>query len=240
MKIERRIPPPKKTPPASPCLPYPCPAHPSSAEPDRDDEAIRHPHAAVFPHQETLKSIRVKPARTLHDAARSLYHCGVDARSALPSIRSVAMHATPPHQPIRSDAAAEPVGAYPHARRVGNLLFLSGVGPRTRGSKDIPGVVLHPDGSMKTYEIEPQVRACLQNVRLVLEEAGSSWDHIVDVTSFLTDMQRDFPGYNRLWAEYFPPGPNQPTRTTVQVGALPTAGNAPIAFEVKVIAAFPG
>jgi 2-aminomuconate deaminase len=137
---------------------------------------------------------------------------------------------------IDSSRAPEPVGAYPHARRVGNLLFLSGQGPRRRGDRNIPGVVLAPDGKVETYDIEAQVRACFENIRVVLEEAGSSWDKIVDVQVFLTDMARDFAIYNRVYAEYFPPGPSQPTRTTVEVGALPTAGNAPINFEVKVIA----
>jgi 2-aminomuconate deaminase len=136
-----------------------------------------------------------------------------------------------------SNRAPEPVGAYPHARRVGNLLFLSGIGPRKRGSKDIPGVQLDATGGVATYDIEAQVRSCFANVRAVLEESGSSWEHIIDVTVFLTDMKRDFPAFNRLWAEHFPPGPSQPTRTTLQVGALPQAGNAPINFEVKVIAA---
>ncbi|HYE60675.1 MAG TPA: RidA family protein [Phycisphaerales bacterium] len=139
-------------------------------------------------------------------------------------------------QSINSTRAPEPVGAYPHARRVGNLLFLSGQGPRRRGDKNIPGVTLGPDGRVQTYDIEAQVRACFENIRAVLEEAGSSWDKIVDMHVFLTDMQRDFATYNRIYAEYFPPGPNQPTRTTVEVGALPTAGNAPINFECKVIA----
>jgi 2-aminomuconate deaminase len=137
---------------------------------------------------------------------------------------------------IESARAAEPVGPYPHARRVGNLLFLSGQGPRRRGIKDIPGVVLDAAGKVQTYDIEAQVRACFENIRIILEEAGSSWDRIVDVHVFLTDMQRDFATYNRVYAEYFPPGPSQPTRTTVEVGALPTAGNAPINFEAKVIA----
>ncbi len=136
----------------------------------------------------------------------------------------------------RSTRAAEPVGAYPHARRAGNLLFLSGVGPRRRGSRDIPGVKLDADGNMIDYDIEPQVRSCLDNVRTILEEAGSRWENIIDVLVFLTDMKRDFAAYNRLWAEYFPAGPHQPTRTTIEVGALPRAGNAPIAFEVKVVA----
>lgn len=139
-------------------------------------------------------------------------------------------------QTLHSTRAAEPVGAYPHARRIGNMLFLAGTGPRRRGSSEIPGVTLAPDGSMSDYDIEAQVRSCFENVRIVLEEAGSSWDNIVDVLVFLTDMQRDFATYNQLWAEYFPPGPNQPTRTTIQVAALPQAGSAPIAFEVKVVA----
>ncbi|MGD9690525.1 MAG: RidA family protein [Phycisphaerales bacterium] len=136
----------------------------------------------------------------------------------------------------RSERAAEPVGAYVHARRAGGLLFLSGVGPRRRGSRDIPGVVLSPDGTVASYDIEAQVRACFENVRMILEESGSAWSRIVDVQVFLTDMKRDFATYNRVYAEYFPPGPDQPCRTTVEIGALPTAGNAPINFEVKVIA----
>ena len=131
---------------------------------------------------------------------------------------------------VNSARAAEPVGPYPHARQVGNLLFLSGVGPRKRGSKDIPGVTLDAAGNVASYDIETQMRSCFENVRLVLEEAGSSWDKIVDVTSFLTNMKADFATYNRVYAEYFKT--NQPARTTVEVGALPT----PIAFEVKVIA----
>lgn len=137
---------------------------------------------------------------------------------------------------INSTRAPEPVGAYPHARRVGNLLFLSGQGPRRRGDKNIPGVTLGPDGKVVTYDIEAQVRACFENIKAVLEESGSSWDKIVDMHVFLTDMNRDFATYNRIYAEYFPPGPNQPTRTTVEVRALPTAGNAPINFEAKAIA----
>jgi len=137
---------------------------------------------------------------------------------------------------IHSKNAAEPVGAYAHARRVGPLLFLAGVGPRLKGSKDIPGVTLNLDGSIATYDIEAQVHACFANVKAVLDESGSSWDRIIDVMVFLTNMKRDFPSYNKLFAQYFPVGPNSPTRTTVEVGALPTAGNAPIAFEVKVIA----
>ena len=138
-----------------------------------------------------------------------------------------------------STKAPEPVGAYPNTRRVGNLLFLSGLGPRKRGSKDIPGVKLDAAGKVVDYDIEAQVRSCFENVRIVLEESGSRWENIVDVLVFLTDMKRDFAVYNRVYAEYFPPGPNgggQPTRTTIAITALPQAGNAPINFEVKVIA----
>lgn len=143
-------------------------------------------------------------------------------------------------EPLRSARAAEPVGAYPHARRVGNLLFLSGVGPRQRGSKHIPGVVTNPDGTIARYDIEAQVRSCFENVRLILEEAGSSWSRIVDVTAYLTDLPRDFAAYNRVYAEYFPPGPDQPCRTTLGISALPQAGLTPIAFEVKVVATLGG
>ena len=130
----------------------------------------------------------------------------------------------------RSEKAPEPVGPYPHARRVGNLLFLSGVGPRKRGSKEIPGVTLDAKGNVVSHDIEAQCRSVFENVRLILEDAGSSWDKLVDVTVFLTDMQRDFAAYNRVYAEYFKD--NQPCRTTVEVTALPT----PIAIELKCIA----
>jgi 2-aminomuconate deaminase len=131
---------------------------------------------------------------------------------------------------IDSKRAPEPIGAYPHARRVGNLLFLSGIGPRVRGSKEIPGVKLRGDGSVESYDIEAQCRSVFANVRAVLEEAGSSWDRLVDVTVFLTDMRRDFAAYNRLWAEHFKEA--QPCRTTLGISALPT----PIAIELKCIA----
>lgn len=133
-------------------------------------------------------------------------------------------------KPVHSSKAPEPVGLYPHARRVGNLLFLSGVGPRKRNSKDIPGVTLDAQGKIASYDIEAQCRSVFENVRLILEDAGSDWGKLVDVTVFLTDMQRDFAAYNRLYAEYF--GDNQPCRTTVEVAALPT----PIAIELKCIA----
>lgn len=131
---------------------------------------------------------------------------------------------------INSSKAPEPVGPYPHARRVGNLLFLSGVGPRERGTKKIPGVELNDAGEIVAYDIETQCRSVFQNVRHIVEAAGSSWDRIVDVTVFLTNMKDDFAAYNKVYAEYF--ADNQPCRTTVEVGALPT----PIAIELKVIA----
>lgn len=131
---------------------------------------------------------------------------------------------------IISQRAPEPVGAFPHARRVGQLLFLSGIGPRVRGSKQIPGVDLDDNGQIVAYQIEPQCHAVFKNVRTVLEDAGSSWDRIVDVTVFLTNMQDDFATFNRLYAVAF--ADNQPSRTTVEVGCLPT----PIAVELKVIA----
>jgi 2-aminomuconate deaminase len=135
---------------------------------------------------------------------------------------------------FKSSRAPEPVGAFPHAKRIGNLLFLSGIGPRTRGSKEIPGVTLDSAGNVMSYDIEAQCRAVFENVRLVLEDVGANWNDIVDVTVFLTNMKNDFPIYNKLYAEHFAgqSKPN-PTRTTIEVGALPT----PIAIELKVIAA---
>jgi 2-aminomuconate deaminase len=134
---------------------------------------------------------------------------------------------------FESSRAPEPVGAFPHAKRVGNLLFLSGIGPRKRASKEIPGVTLDSAGNVISYDIETQCHAVFENVRLVLEDAGAGWNDIVDVTVFLTDMKKDFPIYNKLYAEYFSgDGKPNPTRTTIEVGALPT----PIAIELKVIA----
>lgn len=139
---------------------------------------------------------------------------------------------------IRSTTAAEPLGPYAHARRAGGLLFLSGIGPRRRGSKDIPGVVVDASGRLVDYSIEAEMRSCFENVRTILEEAGGRWESIVDVQVFLTDMKRDWKEYNRVYAEFFPPGATSlPTRTTVEVSALPTGGNTPIHFEVKVVAA---
>lgn len=138
---------------------------------------------------------------------------------------------------IDSGRAPEPVGAYPHARRVGDLLFLSGVGPRVRGMRDIPGVTLDGAGNMVDYDIEAQCRSCFDNVRHVLEAAGSRWANIVDVLVFLTDMPRDFEVYNRVYAEYFAgEGKPNPARTTIEISRLPQGGTAPIAIEVKVVA----
>ena len=129
-----------------------------------------------------------------------------------------------------SDKAPEPVGLYPHARQVGNLLFLSGVGPRKRGTKEIPGVTLDAEGNIVDYDIEAQCHSVFENVRLVLEASGSSWDKLVDVTVFLTNMKDDFKKYNEIYAQYFMD--NQPCRTTIEINALPT----PIAIELKCVA----
>ena len=131
---------------------------------------------------------------------------------------------------VVSNTAPEPVGLYPHARKVGNLLFLSGVGPRKKGTKDIPGVMLNSDGEIASYDIEAQCHSVFENVRTIVEEAGSSWDKIVDVTVFLTNMKDDFKKYNEIYAQYF--AENQPCRTTVEIKSLPT----PIAIELKCIA----
>ena len=134
---------------------------------------------------------------------------------------------------FESSRAPEPVGAFPHAKRVGDLLFLSGIGPRVRGSKEIPGVTLDSNNNIVGYDIGTQCRAVFENVRIVLEDAGATWQDIIDVTVFLTNMTKDFPIYNRLYAEYFAgSGKPNPTRTTIEVNALPT----PIAIELKVIA----
>ena len=131
---------------------------------------------------------------------------------------------------IQSSKAPEPMGLYPHARKVGNLLFLSGVGPRERGTKKIPGVELDENGEILSHDIEAQCHSVFRNVRNILEEAGSSWERIVDVTVYLTDMKNDFPIYNRIYAEYFKD--NLPCRTTLEINRLPS----PIAIELKVIA----
>ncbi|HOJ03112.1 MAG TPA: Rid family hydrolase [Bacteroidota bacterium] len=134
------------------------------------------------------------------------------------------------NEEIHSSSAPEPVGLYPHARRVGNLLFLSGIGPRERGVDDVPGVEVDADGRVISYDFERQCHSVFRNVRAVLEDAGAAWENLVDVTVFLTDMKKDFATFNRVYAEYF--RDNRPCRTTVEVLSLPT----PIAIELKCIA----
>lgn len=129
-----------------------------------------------------------------------------------------------------SDRGPDPVGAYPHARRVGGFLFVSGIGPRRRGEKDIPGVTRDAAGNVASYDITEQCRAVFDNIRVILEDAGAKWENIVDVTSFLTDMKRDFAAYNKVYEDYL--GKVRPTRTTVEVRALPTQINV----ELKVVA----
>jgi len=131
---------------------------------------------------------------------------------------------------INAEKAPKPVGLYPHARQVGDLLFLSGVGPRKAGTTDIPGVELDKDGNIKSYDIEAQCRSVFTNIRLILEASNASWMDLIDVTVFLTNMDDDFATYNRVYAEYF--ADNQPCRTTVEINKLPT----PIAIELKCIA----
>ena len=131
---------------------------------------------------------------------------------------------------IESSKAPEPVGLYPHARQHGNLLFLSGVGPRERGTKKIPGVELDETGNITSYDIEVQCRSVFNNVRTIVEESGSSWDNIIAGTVFLTNRKDDFKIYNKVYAEFF--ADNQPCRTTLEINCLPT----PIAIELKVIA----
>jgi len=131
---------------------------------------------------------------------------------------------------FQTNKAPKPVGLYPHARKVGNLLFLSGVGPRKPNSNDIPGVEVNENGNVISHDIIAQCHSVFENVRIILEEAGSSWDKLVDVTVFLTDIKNDFDSYNKLYSEYFKE--NQPCRTTVEVSSLPT----PIAIELKCIA----
>jgi 2-aminomuconate deaminase len=131
---------------------------------------------------------------------------------------------------FESSKAPEPVGLYPHARKVGNLLFLSGVGPRERGKKEIPGVTLDKNRNIVSYDIEKQCHSVFKNIKYILEDAGSSWKNIVDVTVFLTNMKDDFKVYNKIYGQYF--NENQPCRTTVEINSLPT----PIAIELKIIA----
>jgi 2-aminomuconate deaminase len=137
------------------------------------------------------------------------------------------------HQPptiVNSERAPDPVGAYPHARQVGNMLYLSGVGPREKGKKEIPGVTLDADGNITDYDITEQTLSVFRNIRYIIEDAGSKWENIIDVQVYLTNMKKDFPVFNRLYAEHF--AGVHACRTTVEIGALPT----PIAVELKVIA----
>ena len=131
---------------------------------------------------------------------------------------------------FETDSAPKPVGLYPHARRVGNLLFLSGVGPRLPGSGEVPGLELSEDGSIKKYDIEAECHSVFKNVKTIVENAGSNWKNIVDVTVFLTNMKSDFATFNEIYSAYFQD--NQPCRTTVEVKSLPT----PIAIELKCVA----
>ena len=131
---------------------------------------------------------------------------------------------------FNSQNAPEPVGLYPHARKVGDLLFLSGVGPRERGKKEIPGVELDDNGNVLSYDIEAQCHSVFSNVKAILEDSGTTWENLIDVTVFLTNMEDDFQTYNRIYAEYFKD--NQPCRATVEINCLPT----PIAIELKCIA----
>jgi len=134
---------------------------------------------------------------------------------------------------VRTDSAPVPVGSYPHARRVGSLLFLSGIGPRDATTDEIAGNEYFADGRVRKYDIEAQARAVFANVRAVLQASGADWESLVDVTVYLTDMGRDFKAYNRVWAELFPDPRTAPCRTTLGITALPT----PIAIELKCIAA---
>lgn len=135
---------------------------------------------------------------------------------------------------VHAPGAPKPVGAYPHARRVGNLLFLSGVGPRDPQTNAIIGNVYDTEGRLLSYDIDAQCRAVFANVRAILHASGARWEDLVDVTVYLTDMAHDFAIYNRVYAEYFTTA--QPCRTTLGITALPT----PIAIELKCVAALPG
>ena len=134
------------------------------------------------------------------------------------------------NESILSERAPDPVGPYPHVKKVNNFLFLSGVGPRKKGSLKIPGVELDEDGNILSYDIEKQARSVFDNVKMILEDAGSSWDQLVDITVFLTNMKKDFDTFNKIYGDYFKD--NKPARTTVEIKALPT----PIAIELKCIA----
>lgn len=137
------------------------------------------------------------------------------------------------HDAIHAPGAPRAVGRYPHARRVGSLLFLSGIGPRDPATDRVPGNEYDAHGRLIAYDIVAQTRSVFANVRAVLEASGARWEDLVDVTVYLTDMARDFPAYNAVWAEFFPDPATAPCRTTLGITALPT----PIAIELKCIAA---
>lgn len=139
----------------------------------------------------------------------------------------------PQHDTIQAESAPRPVGSYPHARRVGDLLLLSGIGPRDPRTNEVPGNEYHASGRLRDYDIAAQTRAVFTNVRSVLEASGARWEDLVDVTVYLVDMTRDFAAYNAIWAEFFPDPATAPCRTTLGISALPT----PIAIELKCIAA---
>lgn len=230
---------------------------PTSGREVSSEQRVAAKHAVEFAVQEAreLGTENIGPEHLLLGLFRlgdpsleqAMVSCGLDLAVTRQALRDMggldtgsheesATQSPPKAEVTRSERAAEPVGAYPHARRAGGLLFLAGLGPRKRGSKDIPGVKVDAGGCVIDYDIEAQIRSCFENVRMVVEEAGSRWENIVDVVVFLTDMKRDFATFNRLWQEYFPTPFRQPTRTTIEVSALPQAGNAPINFEVKVVA----
>jgi len=131
---------------------------------------------------------------------------------------------------IESSKAPEPVGLYPHARKVGEFIYYSGIGPRERGTKKIPGVELDENGNITSYDIATQCRSVFNNLKLVVEDSGADWKNVIDVTIFLTNMKADFKTYNEIYAEYF--ADNMPCRTTIEIKSLPT----PIAIEIKAIA----
>ncbi len=190
-------------------------------------------HAKILEAQKAHRGILITQPLAVE---RKFKEYKYEEATELPLVAEQRERYSPKSQPQQQDVvissqAPEPVGPYPHARRAGNLLFLSGIGPRERGSKKIPGVDLDANGEIVSYDIAAQCHAVFRNIKYILEEAGSDWDKIVDVTVFLTNMKDDFPIFNRIYAEYFKE--NQPCRTTVEVNRLPT----PIAIELKVIAA---
>jgi 2-aminomuconate deaminase len=161
----------------------------------------------------------------------------VAAAKAAPARRATktakaAPRKAPSREVVQADDAPRAVGHYPHARRVGNLLLLSGIGPRNPGDNRINGNVYDAEDRLISYDIDAQVRAVFQNVRTVLEASGAAWEDLVDITVYLTDMARDFGKYNAIWAEYFPDADKAPCRTTLGITALPT----PIAIELKCTA----